>query len=550
MRKWKVVALLMAAGLIMAPVAAAQSTQDDGWKQEVDKLRRDLQQLQKSQADLARENAELRGQLKASPVADTSLEERINALAENLDYAGTTVKSEANPITIFGQARIRSGWTFDRDFGADVSLTGGGTGGLAPEDNEDDEGSFVDAVFLVGFDFDLDRDVMVRFSIKANGLYDNGDTNAPDASSSKNSNLGEIDAYELFIELRNIFGRKELGAREGRQEIVLGNEFQFGNNDYFSGETFDGSHWWWDSDNFTLHFLWAKLSVTNDFSPRNWPYTPAGAGDGYDDDELYSLYFTLKSIQDHEIDLYWIYFNGHGSDAAGDSFGTLGNPLGGLSGADFYYHTFGARIGGVFAVAAGLDYNLEFAYQTGDLTDLPAGAIDDVEGFAIEGEVGITFDSTNHFRIYIRGMFAEGSDPDDNDTGYIPLFPERHAHAVAGDHTSRRARYGIMDIIPMANVWTIQLGLTFDPSQDWTLGLTALYAEHDEDVSVVGGGVDDGIGFEIDAFGEYRYSTQTTFSGGIAAFFPDDGAPFANGGFVGNDDDVAFLFFMQARVLF
>ena len=47
----------------------------------------------------------------------------------------------------------------------------------------------------------------------------------------------------------------------------------------------------------------------------------AGTGNGYDDDELYSLYFTYEGIQDHTIDLYWIYFNGHN----GGSMGTLGN---------------------------------------------------------------------------------------------------------------------------------------------------------------------------------------------------------------------------------
>lgn len=531
MRMWKVVALLTTLGLV-APVSMAQ----DDLKKEVQELKKMYQDQARAIEQLKAENAALQA---SGAVADTSLEQRINALSENLDYAGTTVKSVANPITIFGQARVRSGWTFDRDFGTDF---GPGTA----EDSEDDDGSFVDALFLVGFDFDLDKDVMVRVSLKANGLYGNGDTNAEDGDTGSNSNLGEIDAYELFIQFNNIFGRKELGAREGRQEIVLGNEFQFGNNDFFSGETFDGSHWWWDSENFAIHAIWAKLASTDDFSSRNWPYVPAGAGDGYDDDELYSLYFTLKSIEEFNLDLYWIYFNGHGGPTAGDSFGTLGNSLG--FGNDFYYHTFGARIAGVFAVAAGLDYNLELAYQTGDLSGTGPGAIDNVEGLAIEGEIGLTFDETNHFRVYVRGMWAEGAEGDD--TGYIPLFPERHSQTVAGDHTARRARYGIMDIIPMQNVWSAQVGLTFDPAADWTLGLTILYAEHDEDVLTVAGTAEDGIGFEIDAFGEYRYSAQTTLGGGIGVFFADEGAPFATGGFVGDDDDIAFLFFLQARVLF
>lgn len=533
MRKWNVAALLLALGLV-AP-AFAQSNNDE-LKKQIDELRAEVSNLKAQVAT-------------TTTAGDTTLEERVNALSESLDYAGTTVNSGANPITIFGSFRTRSGWTFDRDFGQ----------------GNDDDGSYVDASFLVGFDFQVDPDVKTRFSIKSNGLYNNGDTPGSEAT----SNLSEVDLYEGYIEFSNIFGRKELGSREGRQEIVLGNEFQFGNNDFFSGETFDGSHIWWNSDNFVLHFLWAKLAVPadgSDFTSANHPYTTTPTGFGYDDSELYSLYFTLKSIQDFTLDVYWIYLNGQAG-----ALGTLGNGLGNFANGDdgrdggsnnFYYHTFGARLAGVFAVAAGLDYNLEFAYQTGNIKQ---AAFNNVDAFAIEGEVGLTFSEESKFRLYVRGMFAEGAEG--NDSGYIPLFPERHSlagegnDAHGGKYGNRRARYGIMDIIPMDNVWSIQLGLTFDPAHDWTLGLTALYAEHDENVATSATTTDDGIGFEIDAFAEYRYTKHTTLGGGIGAFFPDDGAPLAgaNGGntggavtnvFANGNDDVAFLFFLQARVAF
>jgi len=522
MRKWNVAALALTLGLV-APAFAQQN--NDDLKKQIEELRAEV--------------TNLKTQLNATTAGDTTLEERVNALSDSLDYAGTTVNSGANPITIWSSMRIRSGWTFDRDFG------------LGNGDAGDDTGSFTDARFMLGFDFQVDPDVKTRIAVQSWGEYGGGDV--PYA----NNNLTEVDLYEGYVEFSNIFGRKELGTRDGRQEIVLGNEFQFGNNDYFAGQTFDGSHWWWNSDNFTLHFIWAKLGLFNDNSdPGNHSWVNAGQGNGYDDDELYTLYFTLKSIQDFTLDVYWIYFNGNG----GNSFGTLGNGLGSASTGndaldggsfDFYYHTFGARLAGIFAVAAGLDYNLEFAYQTGNLAQ---GSNLDVDDFAIEGEVGLTFSEESKFRVYIRGMFAEGAEG--NNTGYIPLFPERHSltgegnDAIGGKHGNRRARYGIMDIIPMDNVWSIQLGLTFDPAADWTLGLTGLYAEHDEDVATTSGTTDDGIGFEIDAFAEYRYTKHCSLGGGIGAFFPDDGAPLDGGAFIGNDDSVAFLFFLQARVAF
>lgn len=310
MKKWKVVAMLAVAGILTVPAIAQQS--DDVQKQ-LEQLRKEVESLRAGQVNLAAENADLRRQLDQAP-AGSGLEDSINALAESMDYAGTTVKSRggADAITIFGHARVRSGWTFDRDFGAQ-------TGG----DDHDDEGSFVDADFLMGFDFALDKDITVRYSIRSNGLFNNGNTPG-------GQDLGDVDTYEAYIQTDNIFGRKELGARTGRQEVVLGNEFQFGNNDFFSGETFDGSHWWWDSENFTLRALMLKLNTTDDFNTRDHPFVNFPNDDGYDDDELYSLYFTLKSIKNHEIDLYWIYLNGHN----GGSLGTLGNPLGSASTGD------------------------------------------------------------------------------------------------------------------------------------------------------------------------------------------------------------------------
>lgn len=510
MRKWKVVALLLVVSCAIAPLANAQQSNDD-LKREVDALKRDFQAVLQRQAALERENDSLRTQVDNVSAVESNLEQMINTLSES-DFAGTTVESVSNPISVFGEFRNRSGWSSNRDFG----LNG-----------NDDNGTYTDARYLVGFDFNFDRDVQARFSLQANGAFDNGNSDA-DAG-----NLDEVNMYEGWIQLNNLFGRAELSNKTGRQEIVLGNEFQFGNNDYFEGETFDASVWKWENDNFALNVIMAKIS-----SNTNVPTSSNPTVNDFDDDELYSLYFTLKTIENHELDLYWIYFNGHGPGAQG----TLGNNLGGAGAGDHHAsHTIGGRIGGEFpSIAAGLDWNVEVAYQFGDNRDADL----DTEGLAVEAEFGLTFDTDYNFRVFIRFLYAEGADGDD--TGYIPLFTERHAQAGSGGTTNYRARYGLLDVIPMQNVVTGQLGATFDPAKDWTVGLTVLYAENDED-NVNG---DDEIGFEIDLFAEYRYSDQTTLSGGLGVFFPDDAADNGNGGFAGNDDDAHFLFYVQARIVF
>lgn len=522
MRTWNVVVLLLVAAFVAAPCVQAQS--NDDLRKEVNQLKADLQKVIISNAAIADENARLRDTVNSIDVAGDDLESRINALSESLSYApSTTVNSVANPITFNGQFRSRGGWTFDRDFGAG--------------NDDDDDGSFVDARFMVGMTYEFDRNVVTHLSLQANGLYDNNSTNID------SGNLDDIDMYEGWIHVNNLFGRKEFSMRTGRQEIVLGNEFHFGNNDFFEGQTFDATNWMWQSENFDLHFIWAKLqNDTNNYNPINHPY--AAGGDGYDDDELYTLYITIKSLKDMELDLYWIYLNGN-SDSGG-SFGSQGNGFSAsFGGTNAFFHTVGARLGGTFAVAAGLDYNLEFAYQFGDIEGAGAGGGDlDVENFAVEAEIGITFNANNNFRAFVRFLYAEGGDADE--TGYIPLFGERHAQAGTGGTQNYRARYGLMDIVPLTNVITLQGGIHFDPRADWTVGATVIWAQLDEENV----NNDDDIGFEIDLFADYRYSDQTTFGFGLGLFFADDAAPLVNGGFAGNDDDVAVLFYTQVLVVF
>lgn len=513
MRKWNVVALCLAFGFIASPIVTAQS--NDDLRREVEQLKRDLKTVMNQNQRVLADNAELR-----ATTEDSSLEERVNALAESLDYAaGTTVNSVANPVTLSGEFRARSGYSHNRNF-----------------NDDDDEGTYTDARFRVGMTFDFSRDVTAHFEMQANGLYNNGDTPA------SNGNLSDIDLYQGWILMRNLFGRKELSSKTGRQEIVLGNEFIFGDNDFFSGETFDATHWLWASDNFDVHLIFAKLGAANDaaFSTRNHPYTPAGNGNrsgGFDDDEMYSLYFTLKSIENHTLDLFWVYMNG---DNLGTAVGTQGNAI---TPGKAVYHTVGLSLRGMFGVAAGLDYALNFAYQFGDFDSATTanGLPEDVKGLALEAEVGITFNADNNFRVFLRFLWSEGRDG--NDSGYIPLFMETHSNE------GYRARYGLMDIIPVANVITLQGGLHFDPNADWTIGATVIWATTDEDV-VIAGQNEDKLGWEIDLFAEYRYSAETTLGAGVGIFLPDDATPTIGGGVAGRDDDIAWLFYLQSRIVF
>lgn len=597
----KFVAGILALAAIVSPATLGQSPQEQ--QKKIDDLGRRLDQVLKEQealkAALASRDTEL--QSAQASQKDEALESYISSLSERLAGPGTTVKSVASPITFTGEFRVRTGWTLDRNFGEPNGILSAGAGLLGiilkgfelPEldggyykstkaeyffatlaslaaaivdddaiddEDHDDDGQFTEARFRIGLQFDLAKDVTTYFELQAYGVYDNGVTPYPSTTTPFNDvtdGLSEVDLYQGYIRMSNLFNRPEFSSTAGRQEITLGNEFQFGNNDFFNGESFDGVRYDWNSESFSLTGM--ALTLQSHTFHDGFKVRYPDPITGYDDDMMYSLYLTLKVIEHHEIDLYWIYLNGH-SPAFG-SFGTEGGIrsnylLEGLFNTA-YYHTVGGRIGGTFpSVAAGLDWNVEAAFQFGDTKDVLGipGTSQDVDGWTIEAEVGLMFQGAAHFRVFGRFLFADGGDMFGQDTGYIPLFPERHSQ------TGYRARYGIFDIIPMSNVITGQLGITFDPDPAWTIGLTGLWAAHDQNV-ITGFDdlgfitTDDGIGWEADAFIEYRYSPQTTLSLGLAVFFPNDGAPLA--GFfpleriVGtNEDDVAFMAYLQAEVVF
>ncbi len=548
--------------------------------QEVKQLRKQLDVVLSESLRLRSERARLQSHL-GSVGAPGFLETEVNALAEFIEHApGATVKSTATNIDVFGQFRIRWGAIWDRNFGnsdgaVGVPLLDAQAVGGPSATSSGDDGYYLDARFQVGFDFQLSQKVSTHFVITSFGLFDNGGPagttifgsaasggggfgsqegaapgGAGGAGNSSNFQiLNDIRLYEGWIRIDQVFGVDGLSLTNGRQEIVLGNEFQFGNNEFFSGQTFDAARLTLERDTYTLDFIWAKMAGTESLNPGNNPYPIAGANGGFDDDELFAVYFTYTGMSDHAVDLYWIYING---DNAG-SAGTLGNSLGSSSFGDTlnevgfaqaYFHTFGFRLSGEFSLADGLDYNLEVAYQRGSLKDFRKT---DVDGLAVEAELGLTFQAESRTRVYLRFLYAEGAH--NGDSGYIPLFPERHAYDDGGK--GYRARYGILNIIPMDNVFILQGGFTLDPAVDWSLGVAVLWATHDADLSPIGFG-DDDIGLELDFFVEYRHSAEYTLGLGFGILFPEEGAPLNGGSFIndGGRDDPAYLIYLDARVKF
>jgi hypothetical protein len=470
-----------------------------------------LRDLEKRLSAVEAENATLKSQV--ADRDDEALETQVNALLDR--YAGTTVNSVANPITLTGELRFRTNWQLGDD-----------------EFDDELDGSWTDSLVRLGFMYEFTGDVTAFVELQSHWTFGD-DTAATNGAFSwykgypSDWEIGASDhdvvLYQAWVEVRNVLNQPELSSRTGRQEIVLGNQFQMGNADWYNGWAFDGTVWIWEDESFRLIGAIVKLANFD----RDLNQLPSYLSD-HDDDELYSVYFTLKTIENHELDIYWIYVNGH-AGAATHALFPIAFP------DTLYFHTIGGRIGGEFPdIADGLDWNVEVAYQFGDVNDVPET---DVDGFAVEAQVGVVFDKSNMLRAYVRFLWAQG--PDDNDSGYIPLFPNRHSN------TGFRARYGLFDLIPMNNVMTLQGGLHFNPDPAWTLGATVLWATTDESDTIVSTS-DDDYGWEIDVWGEYRFTEQMTLGAGVAFLFPDDEGV----ALWSLDDGTHVLIYLQARLVF
>ncbi|MFT7620318.1 MAG: hypothetical protein ACI97A_003975 [Planctomycetota bacterium] len=535
-------ASFLAIALIIGLCDTVMCQTENGVNQEIHQLNTRMRAISEAQERLVHENKLLRGDnqvlrefIERDTLPQSDLELSLNSLAMSESFENsTTVHSVANPIKLTGSFRFRGGWTSNLDFGTD------GIG----DDSRDDTGDFVDARMQVGFDFSLARNVTARFELISAGLFEN-------ASADHNTgSLDEIDLYQGYVVVTGLFGHDEMGIKVGRTEIALGNELFYGNNSFYGGETFDATVMWWADRDWSFSMVWAKYDISEPYSASGNPYAGFQAGQGFDDDVAFAFWFKLNSIENHVVDLYYFYWSGN---SPGTSFGSLGNAIGLGSGEDVRVHVLGFHVAGDLPnVAAGLDYHVEFAYEFGEIdgTDI------DVDSFILEATAGLTFHSESKARLSVGFLFAEGADTDSSgaltDAGFVPLFPDRHEQVNWDDHTATRARWGLMDIIPLTNVIAAQLGFTFRPATDWILGVTVLGAWHDKDVATTDGLVDDGIGWEVDLFADYRYSANTTVSLGLGVFLPNDGAPLQNSALsAGNgQDDAAFLFYLQILTTF
>lgn len=342
-----------------------------------------------------------------------------------------------------------------------------------------------------------------------------------------------VDLYQAYIEARNMWDTP-LTVRVGRQEIALGNQFLVGVNDassLFYGLSFDALRMTFANDVVSIDAIAAKLSENyGDF--------------GEDDVDFYALYGSYIGMEDITLDAYWMYVR--------DDEGFLGGMVGGTT-VDL--HTVGLRGAGVIG---GFDFELEAAYQFGDVDDVPSacplpfGTADvDFDEFAVNAEAGYTFDASMQPRIFARFAYFGGGEPDcstwsnDRTLPFNRLFSNIQYSEFLDDFTFANGQ--------LSNVFVYTLGIQALLTEALEMKLVGSYLEVDQ---VGCGNWDDTLGWEVGLYGEYYYSEDLVIRSGYSHFFGDDGlagAPILWNGLQswmgGTEDDYDYLF-LETEIAF
>jgi len=530
MRKFEKIALVacvIAVTISFFPALPALAS-DEG----VEQLRREFEEwkrvTEKKIGELSEENRQLR--LRMEQVTGDSGDDLSPALAEKLErwFEGQRAKTGllevageeggfVRKVRLFGGIRERIEFVDDY---TDYNST------------NDDKAGFVDSRIRLGVALEFQDWVDALIEFQNNSYF--GDTSSEFGPNTRNDIEDDIEVYQAYIAFRKFFGT-EAEVRIGRQEIVKGTQFLIGNEDFYSGLSFDAVRVMYEITSLKLEIdaWWARLSDN---------FADAAGNNRFDDDkrDFFGLYLTWKGIHDKiklidalEVYLLFVRDQTENLNDASTLATTLSpDSLGRLYVNDFVNEdrwTFGVRTHGrIFDdVKKLLKYNFEFAFQFGDAGS--AGAFNAVSGAQIPGAgSGMSggeikaFGMEANLRYQCRAWrfkpaielsytYASGDhNPYDEDQGtFNPLFQNGHR------------RMGLADLFQSENIHALGLTAMFYPFSKLEIGggLYFFHLDRTGDFAAPAAvaplmgktsHVSDDLAWEFDLFINYRYSERIT----------------------------------------
>jgi hypothetical protein len=268
----------------------------------------------------------------------------------------------------------------------------------------------------LGTEVSLDRNISVVLDVQ--GVGASGDDFAVvRGTQTFNQSSSYFSLYRGYIDVKDLFGEK-IDLRVGRQELVFGDEFLLGDNNFYGGASWDAVRGDFKHTVGTMTAFWAKVGELDhpEFYGNQFYSDPGG------DWEFYGLYEAMKFGESHNVDLAVLY----NFDHAPTSY--YGGPA--FSEKRFTYH---ARY--AFEPETGFFGSVNAAIQNGRTLD-PTGSFNvDADSHGLEGTAGFRWMKDGRkAQVHVKIANYSGDDPstDQNET-FNPLAQDFHN------------RYGMLD---------------------------------------------------------------------------------------------------------
>lgn len=402
--------------------------------------------------------------------------------------------ADEKPFTLHGEVRFRADYVNNAsDFDSDV----------------DDGAMYWPYRARIAAEGHFTDDVSAWIEFQNTGLFgEQGLFLGPfDASAARRPNdlRSNTQLYQAVITLDKLWS-DSFSLRFGRQEMVLGNEFLFGDEDFYSGVSHDGVVGMWNHKkwNLTVWYDRALENVAFQYADQDFPPGALGLGDSSDIDH-FGGYLTFGVGKNQVIDVYL--------------FNVNDRPVGGQ------YQTLGGRYARL-NWDKGFIWNVEAALQFGTAASARfVGGAEDIDqsGMGGEGLFGFNFGGgKNIHRVYGKFEYATGDDATttDENEGFINNWGEVHDRTGKGDWfqvagSSTFAGSPAVD----GGLMAFSVGYTGMYNQKHEVGVAFWDYSLEEDSGTAAG---DKLGTAFDVWYGYHYSKNVSFEAAYSNLSPDD----------------------------
>ena len=263
-----------------------------------------------------------------------------------------------------------------------------------------------------------------------------------------------FDLRQAYVEIGDS-SQFPLVLKAGRQELAFGNERLIGVSDWNNfTRTFDAVRLSWIEPKWRLD-AFASSVVVIDRGEFNQSDLFNG-NNNYRQQVFSGLYFTASELSFGSFELYALWLSeANGGVSNVESSVSPTRPTTGLASKPSSFGTYGGRVHGDPKKLHGFEFDVEGAYQNGDLQGLS------LDAFAVHAGAGYNFDCPWKPRLWLEYNYATGdSNPNDQSSEtFQNLFPTNHKF------------YGFMDLFSWQNIHNPMIGLQVSPVKNVTAEL-------------------------------------------------------------------------------